>query len=623
MTASPLYSPDGRWLLVPTSTGIMIYDTATYQNGRLLAPDAVNNQKMAISPDGKALAIGEKRIAIENGDELPALDIPAGIEYENNVRNSYVSQTKFSPDGQMLALVYMNHQIGVWRLADGKLLYTLQGENIDFSTNSRMLVTYPDLSSEDLHISLYDAQTGSLLREWQGGWAMFLPDDRLAVETNGALRVFDISSGKVLRAFNGTHADFSPDGEYAALLFSNRVWIYKVSDGELVSTPIGDLAGIDRLTLSFSPDGQTLAGYAVWTDCCGGADNQLFLWRVADGALIRKENRWTFAYAPDGRSLVAGAEIWDTSDGSTRTTLDGFTGSIPGLTFSPDGEQLVAHSGEHLLSFQINREQLERIQPSGLDFPADRLVGIPDRELEWPGPDFWRLATGNSLDALTLNMIKSFPFDSAGASFSPDGNWVATSDRDRLQLWKNGEQTPVMEQKVCENATVSSLAFSPDSQQLAVTCANDWYEFYEDQIVQVWQVAPQGRRLMELTAEYPGHGYNLVAYSPDGSALAAAGSSVDLWSVSEGKLLFTIEAPFEAFSDPTVVSMAFSPDGQILAFARRIGGSVELWSTSSGQLLLELPRINHQNVLGLAFSADGKLLAASLDDGSVRLFGVR
>jgi WD40 repeat protein len=194
-----------------------------------------------------------------------------------------------------------------------------------------------------------------------------------------------------------------------------------------------------------------------------------------------------------------------------------------------------------------------------------------------------------------------------------------------LLLWKNGEQAPVLEQKVCNNATISSMAFSPDSQRLALACANDWYEYYEDQIVQVWQVTSQGRRLMELTAEYPGHGYELVVYSPDVQVLAAARASVDLWSASEGKLLFTFEPRdnFSAIPDPTVVSMAFSPDGQILALGRRIGGSVELWSTQSGQKLLELPRLNHANVLGVAFSVDGKLLATSLSDDSVRLWGVK
>jgi len=631
LTASPLYSPDGQWLLLPTSTGIIIYDTASYQEGRLLAPGSItsNNKMMAISPDGTTLAFGEKLLAIDGGDELPALDIPTSIGYENNVRNYYVSQAKFSPDGQMLALVYKNDQIGVWRWADGQLLYTLQGESIDFSANSHLMVTCPNLSNENPRIYLYNAQTGELLHDRPGEWATFLPDDRLAVGAGGAVRIFDLSTGKVPNAFNGNYVAFSPDGKFMTMLLYNKLWIYRTSDGELVSKPEGDFEGIDSLALGFSPDGQTLAGYAVWIYCCGGSDTLLSLWRVTDGALIRKEktnHTWAFAFAPDSRSLAAGLQIWDTSDGSTRTTLDGFTSnSISSLAFSPDGRQLVAGSGARLLFFQIDRGELERIQPSSLDSPADRLVGIPDREIDWPSRDFWHPSKGNPLDALTLGVIKRLPPDNIGSAFSPDGKWVATSDGDRLQLWKYDEQTPVLEQIVCTNATVSSLAFSPDSQRLALTCANDWYEYYEDQIVQVWQVAPQVRRLMELITEYPGNGYGLVAYSPDGRVLAAAYSRVDLWSASDGRLLFTIDPgeSFGAFSDPTVISMAFSPDGQILALGRRIGGSVELWSTHNGQKLVELPRIDYENVMGLAFSADGKLLATSLNDGSVRLWGVK
>ncbi len=109
-----------------------------------------------------------------------------------------------------------------------------------------------------------------------------------------------------------------------------------------------------------------------------------------------------------------------------------------------------------------------------------------------------------------------------------------------------------------------------------------------------------------------------VAFSPDGQLLASsdAEGEICLWQVADGKQLMTCKED----QNHWVWSVAFSPDNQILASSSE-DKVVRLWDVNTGECLQEL--YGHTNwVYTVSFSPDGKQLASSSEDLTIKLWNI-
>jgi WD40 repeat protein len=136
-----------------------------------------------------------------------------------------------------------------------------------------------------------------------------------------------------------------------------------------------------------------------------------------------------------------------------------------------------------------------------------------------------------------------------------------------------------------------------------------------DSIIRVWDVC-SGREELALRQ---GGAVRAVAFSPDGSRLAAAGAAgARVWDARTGREALSIGGPAAG-----LVDVAFSPDGTRLATASHsfaaATATADVWDARSGAHVLTL-RDHTGSVLAVLWSPDGQRLLTASSDNTVKVW---
>lgn len=259
-------------------------------------------------------------------------------------------------------------------------------------------------------------------------------------------------------------------------------------------------------------------------------------------------------------------------------TLPGPESAQADVRFTPDGRRLVANSG-----------------PEGTVL-------------------VWSVETGERLLVLDAHARQEAGSRAVPSlDVSPDGAQIATAGRDgivRIFDATTGESLQVLRGHRCSgppenDCGVTGVAFSPDGSQVATTGV--------DKTVRIF-AAKSGRpiRVIEQDASLGLQAAHPLAWSPDGRRLLAIRrEGTRVWDARSGELVFTLPP-----SGGPGHAAAWSPDGTRLVVEGRTGPTV--WDAETGEQLGELT--TGQGELSLAFTRDGRRLAISAFDTTIRIW---
>jgi WD40 repeat protein len=454
------WSPDGRRLASGShDRAVKVWDATKGQEVISVRGHAGAVLGVCWSPDGRRLASAGGDATVKVWDTEKGRE---ALSLQGHTREA--SSVCWSPDGQRLASAGTDQTVRVWDADRGQEALTLRGHtsyvnSVCWSPDGQRLAS----ASSDGTVKVWQAETRQEALSLQGHTrevtsVCWSPDGRrlASASDDRTVKVWDAATGREVRTLKGhtsrvTSIGWSPDGRRLASASADRtVKVWDAEAGQEALTLKGHTQGVR--SVCWSPDGRRLAS--------ASDDRTVKVWDAATGQAILSLQGHTKAvtwvcWSPDGRRLAsaggnpygpvrlrapwapeADVKVWDARTGQQQRTLQGHTGQVNSVCWSPDGQRLVgARDLPDMTVWDANTGQ----QALSLQGHAGAVLGVcwsPDgRRLASAGGDrtvkVWEADKGQ--EALAL---KGHTWTVNGVCWSPDGKRLASASADgTVKVW--------------------------------------------------------------------------------------------------------------------------------------------------------------------------------------------
>jgi WD40 repeat protein/DNA-binding SARP family transcriptional activator len=602
-------SPDGRTLAIGDVGSMVEFFDAVQQVPTGAVDVGSGAERAAFSPDGKTLAV-----VTSAGDIVP-VDVVARTARNPVPAEASVDAIAFNPSGSQLLTA--EHGADLREFLVPRDAVTLEPMGRKVPTPGRDHATFPEISAPLSLFAMAFAPDGSLVTTRFHGPTLLLSPGLTTV------RRYDTG---------GQGVAVSPDGTIAALIENSdthntgNISFLNLRSGG-VRTGSGGHHGpyktqYEVVGVTFTPDGRSVVTV--------GNDSRLLIWDVATasvrttlaetgdlplrGPMLSADG--TTAYTTDRNRDVV---VWDLA-GSHRlgrpfTAGTGY-GGWPWFAMSPDGKLLAVASGPSGPDFGtialiattdlrvVHRISLRHGSPQGMAFSPDGAtlaVGFVSKQSS--GVELWDVASGRITATLEA------PQRTVALKFSPDGRMLfggsGPTDRGLVYVWRLATPNKPVGQ-LRPRGTVEDLTFTPNGSQLVISTGWDTGGYFV-----IWDTATQQ---IVNTVRADDQGVLTADVSSDGGTLLTGGQTgiARLWDLQTGAPLGAPLTGLGGFAD----TVDLAPDGRT-AVGADAAGNVLLWDVPTRSTIGDaFPGPLAGRTVAASFTSDGRSVLVVSDTGA-------